>query len=165
MPALPYWSGNEKLKGSSIPLPPLPPPTPPAPPPPPEERVDVAGCGGGSGTASWKLPAVGAAAGPIALNASACLGIEGGSGALVLFSCGGAAQFAVLPNGSITGGGHCVGALPSLRMAACDGSAISQRWTTTGGSIRLAMHNTTATSQALLRPALNPTNLWQFNEG
>ena len=63
-----YWSGNEKLKGAPIALPPLPPPAPPAPPPPPEQRVDVASCAGG--TTTWKVPAVGAAAGPISLKST-----------------------------------------------------------------------------------------------
>ena len=128
-----YWSGNEKLKGAPITLPPLPPPAPPAPPPPPEEVVDVAGCGGGSamalanpeveavkavasptppGTTVWTVPAVGGAAGPIALTkpapapGSACLGVNG-TDALVMTSCAGAAQFAVSANGSISSGQGC----------------------------------------------------------
>jgi hypothetical protein len=109
-----YWSGNEKLKGDSITLPPLPAPAPPAPAPPPVERVDVASCSGGGTTTTWKVPAVGAAAGPIALQSSTttltslCLDIDSGTtDAVVLSSCSGAAQFALLAGGSITSGHGC----------------------------------------------------------
>jgi len=99
-----YWSGNEKLKGDSITLPPLSPPVPL----PPVEQVDVASCGG-NGTTIWEVPAVGAAAGPIALksNTTHCLGLKNGTNALVLSNCSDAAQFAILANGSITSGQGC----------------------------------------------------------
>ena len=114
-----YWSGNEKLKGDSITLGPLPPPAPPAPPG-TETIVDVASCGGG--TTTWQVPAVGAAAGPIALKSSsppgsACLGIENinGTDALVLSNCSsGAAQFAIQANGSITSGHGCGGLIDKV---------------------------------------------------
>ena len=118
-----YWSGNEALKGDSITLPPLPPLPPPTPAPPPVKLVDLAACG----TTTWKVPAVGAAAGPIVLQSmtttlkptvptpptpltppgSTCLGIDNGTGAFVLSSCGGAAQFVILANGSISSGHGC----------------------------------------------------------
>ena len=153
-----FWSGNEKLKGDAITLPPVPPIKPPAPPPPPIEVVDLATCGGAEAT--WKVPAAGAAAGPIALNASACLGVtaQGAAEAVVLSVCGAAAPlFAVLRNGSITHGGKCMDALPTLRMAACAADSHSQQWSTAGGAIKLVI--STAESDVL-----SPTNLWQFDD-
>ena len=80
----------------------------------------------------------------------------------MLSGCGSsAALFSVQSNGSITGhGGRCMDALPTLRMAQCDTSSISQKWSTTGGSIRLAMQLEGAGLGARLAP-LEPTNLWQ----
>lgn len=80
----------------------------------------------------------------------------------MLSGCGSSATlFSVQSNGSITGhGGRCMDALPTLRMAQCGTSSISQKWSTTGGSIRLAMQLEGAGLGARLAP-LEPTNLWQ----
>ena len=61
----------------------------------------------GSGTTGWKAPAVGAAAGPIALNSSTCLDVEKDTDALVLSPCGGAAPFAIRAGGSVSSGQGC----------------------------------------------------------
>lgn len=81
----------------------------------------------------------------------------------MLSGCGSSATlFSVLPNGSITGhGGRCMDALPTLRMAQCDASSISQKWSTAGGSIRLAMQQPEDGRLGARVAPLEPTNLWQ----
>eukprot|EP01047_Picozoa_sp_COSAG01_P054894 COSAG01_NODE_6050_length_3880_cov_4.660970_5_plen_450_part_01 len=130
--------------------------------------VDVAACGGAA--ARWKVPAVGAAAGPIALNVTACLGIQhdGAVDAVVLSTpCGAAAsKFAVQPNGSITHSGLCLDALPTLRMAACAASSFSQKWSTDGGAIKLVTTGEAGQEGGGGATSIpSPTNLWQFDAG
>eukprot|EP01043_Picozoa_sp_COSAG02_P036572 COSAG02_NODE_2687_length_8234_cov_83.523417_9_plen_138_part_00 len=84
---------------------------------------------------------------------------------IVLTGCGPSATlFSVLSNGSVTGhGGRCMDALPTLRMAPCDASSISQKWSITGGTIRLTMQQQTSSGLGARVAPLDPTNLWQVH--
>jgi hypothetical protein len=109
--------------------------------------VDVSGCGGSN--EQWKLPSVGGAAAQIALNATACLAVDGGAGtedSIVLSSCGAAATlFAVKQNGSIIGASLsaalCFRAFGSKSFElSCVGYELDRPWRTVYGCTAASAH-------------------------